>query len=148
MGLGILVGTRLLWEKTQHTHEVINCCINITEIWATRCGVWFPDASSQVLEDCMFLFAFRHNLLGMLTIFVDNHTKCCGKAAGVYRYIYIYIYLYMYVCVNIHMLHPKKRLSIYRILHTSCQLTPPRESLKSVSYTSPACLFNNCEATI
>ena len=139
-GFGNPFGTRLLWEKTQHTHEVINCiCINIIEIsnqvWSL---ISIPDASSQVLEDCMFLFAFRH----------ANHLR--GQSHQVFLQSCRCVYIYMYICtyVYIHMLYSKNRLSIYRILHTSCQLTPPRESLKSVSYTSPAYLFKNCEATI
>ena len=93
-GFGNPFGTRLLWEKTQHTHEVINCiCINIIEIsnqvWSL---ISIPDASSQVLEDCMFLFAFRHanHLRGQSHQVLLQSSRCV--------YIYIYVRMYIYIC--------------------------------------------------
>ena len=122
-GFGNSFGTRLLWKKDKATHEVIHWkYAEITLRSQARCGVWFqfPDASSQVLEDCMFLFAFRH----------ANHLRGQSHQAGVCIYIYI--------CI---LIRSKNRLSIYRILHTSCQLTPPRESAGNLFHTLhlPAC---------
>ena len=65
--------------------------------WDLKPGMEF-DFSFQMLPVKFWKIACSYLLVGMLTIFVDNHTKCSCKAAGVYIYICIYVRMYIYIC--------------------------------------------------
>lgn len=107
--------------------------------WDLKPGVEV-DFSFQMLpvkfwKIALFVFAFkRQEKPSSWTI--TPSVVVVKQPVCIYIYIYVYVYIYIYTCI-----HSRNRLSICRILHTSCQLTPPRESAGNLFHTLhlPAC---------